>query len=145
MPPRAPGVSLAPMNPLLRPAAALVALCVLPAAVHAADPSGNWTWTHVIRPGLARDARLTLVLKGKRVVGGLTSPGPRGEHTFAEIREGTFEHDVVEFYIERDLNGQKVKTKFRGKVLGQFINGTIEEPGLTGLNVTREWAAKRVM
>jgi hypothetical protein len=133
------------MNLLLRAAAVIVALCVLPPAVHASDPSGNWTWTHVVRPGLARDARLTVVLKGNRVVGGVTMPGPRGEHSYANIAEGTYEGGVLEFHIERDINGQKVKTKFRGKFLGQFINGTIEEPGLTGLNMTREWAAKRVM
>ena len=111
---------------------------------HAGDPSGNWMWTQIVR-GVERPSSLTLILKGKRVVGHLSSPGLRGEHTGAELMDGTFEDDVVSFRIERDLNGQKVITKFRGRVLGNFITGTYEVPGVTGLAVEREWIAKRVM
>ncbi|MBL9186535.1 MAG: hypothetical protein JNK23_03560 [Opitutaceae bacterium] len=132
------------MRMSLFPAVALVAACLLPVSAYA-DPSGNWSWTQTVRPGVVRESRLTLVLKGKRVVGGLTSPGPRGEHIYADLVDGTFDGDIVAFTVVRDINGQKMTSKYRGKLLGPFINGTIEEPGVTGLTITREWSAKRVM
>jgi hypothetical protein len=122
---------------------AVFAAGLLAASALAADPSGNWSWTQVVR-GMERESRLTLVLKGKRVVGSLTFPGPRGEVVVSEVRDGTFDGDVVAFLIERDVNGQKFTAKYRGRVLGSMISGTSESPGVTGLSVPREWVAKRV-
>lgn len=124
--------------------AVLAAFVVLAADIRASDPSGIWSWTQQIR-GVERESKLTLIVKGKRVVGSLTAPGPRGEHTVAEVQNGVLEFDTISFTTERDINGQKFITKFRGKVLGTLITGTIESPGTTGLVVAREWTARRVM
>jgi hypothetical protein len=132
------------MKTLFRPVAAVFAACIFAASAFAIDPSGNWTWTQMVR-GVERESRLTLILKGKRVVGSLTAPGPRGEVVVADVRDGTFDGDMVTFLIERDVNGQKFTAKYRGRVLGSMINGTVESPGVTGLVITRDWVAKRIM
>ncbi|MBL9199801.1 MAG: hypothetical protein JNL39_04800 [Opitutaceae bacterium] len=132
------------MHPFYRTfVAGIILLGVVPSA-RATDPSGIWSWTQVVR-GVTRESKLTLILKGKRVVGSLTSPGPRGEHTVAEVLNGVMEFDVVSFSTERDINGHKYITKYRGKVLGTLISGTVESTGSTGLLVAREWTARRLL
>ncbi len=128
----------------LRLAAALILACLLSVAARAADPGGIWSWEQTVA-GKTRESKLTLILKGKRVVGSLTSPGLRGEITVAEVLDGLFDGDVVEFRIERDLNGQKLVSRFRGKVIGNMISGTMEVPGSFGVTLTRDWNARRVM
>lgn len=132
------------MSPLIRSFAMVVAVAVLATTARASDPSGIWSWSQKIR-GVERESKLTLIVKGKRVVGSLTSPGPRGEHTVAELLNGVYEFDTVSFTTERDINGQKYVTKYRGKVFGTMITGTVESPGTTGLVVARDWTARKAM
>ncbi len=132
------------MKSFLRPLAALVLAGACVVSANASDANGIWVWTQKFGSG-EREARLTMVVKGKRVEGSLTSPGPRGEHTVAPLKNGEIEFDTVTFITERDFNGQKLVTKFRGKVFGSYITGTIEAPGPSGFNVTREWTARRTM
>lgn len=132
------------MKSLFRPIVAVVLAVASVVSASASDANGIWVWTQKFGSG-EREARLTIVVKGKRVVGSLTSPGPRGEHTVAELKDGEIEYDTITFSTERDINGQKFVTKFRGKVYGTFITGTIESPGPSGLSVTRDWTARRTM
>ena len=90
----------------------------------------------------------TLVLtvaKDGKVTGKLTSPARGGgEPTTTEITDGSVKGDVVSFSIERTGgDGTKRVSKYSGKLDGDTITGTSEQPGRDGAPMSREWVAKR--
>jgi hypothetical protein len=102
-----------------------------------ADPSGTWKWS-VTRNGQTRETVLHLKMEGDKLTGGI--PGRDGQET--KIDEGTFKDGEVSFDVTRERNGQKTTMKYKGKVTGDTIKGTIsfERDGQTQ---SREWEAKR--
>ena len=136
------------MKSLRRSVAAFAAVCLLSAAALAADPSGTWTWTQPARGGgqggAPRETSLTLAMKDGKLTGKLTSPG-RGDAApmATEITGAMVMDDTVSFSVEREFNGNKVVSKYSGKLAGDTITGEVEAPGRDGATAKREWIAKR--
>jgi hypothetical protein len=136
------------MKLLSRSFAAVVAACVMSAAVYAADASGTWKWTQQGRGGgggggTPRETTLTLTEKDGKVTGKVSSPGRDGATNTVEIKDGSVKGDVVSFSVVREFNGNQFVTKYSGKLAGDTITGESESPGRDGQTMKREWVAKR--
>jgi hypothetical protein len=101
------------------------------------DPSGTWKWS-VTRNGQTRETTLKLKMEGDKLVGAI--PGRDGQET--KIEEGTCKDGEVSFQVTRERQGQKFVVKYKGKVTGDTIKGTIETER-DGKTQSREWEAKR--
>lgn len=128
--------------------AALLACLVTVSAVAAdASPSGTWKWS-VGRPGAqAVEQTLKLDFKGGNLSGTLLgSQGSQFQFPDTPIGEASFKDGVIRFSVTREAGGNKVTTKYQGKLDGDAIKGTSERPNLQGggAPVSREWDAKRV-
>jgi hypothetical protein len=102
--------------------AALVVLgCMAATALAAADATGTWKWKFTTQNG--QDIDLSAILKqdGEKLTGKIT----RGDQS-TDISDGTFKNDEVAFTVVRERNGQKVTSKYKGKVEGDSIKGKIE-------------------
>lgn len=122
---------------------ALFALGIV-AQVQAADPAGTWTWTMAGRQG-GPDRKMTLKLKveGQKLTGTLTSPGRQGgQATDTEIADGKVTGDEVSFTVTREFGGNKMTSKYNGKVSADTIKGKIEFER-NGETQSRDWEAKR--
>jgi hypothetical protein len=88
---------------------------VLP--TQAASPAGKWGWTQPGRNG-GPDRKMTLELKveGEKVTGALVSPGRDGATNKTEIAEGKLKGEEVSFTVTREFNGNKMVSKYTGKV-----------------------------
>jgi len=113
-----------------------VAILAAGASVARADDSiaGNWKWS-VERNGQTFETKLSLKLEGDKLSGAIT--GRDGKET--PIEEATFKDGEVKFSITRERNGNKVVSKYSGKLAGDAITGKAE----TGEN-SRDWKAERV-
>ncbi len=114
-------------------------------AADKADPSGTWTWTQPGRNG-GPDRKSTLKLKvdGDKVTGTISTPGRGGQAAEAEISDGKIKGDEVSFAVTREFNGNKVTSKYNGKVSGDTIKGKVERPGRDGGEArATDWEAKR--
>lgn len=134
------------MKSLLRPFAALAAVCLMSASAFADhDPSGTWTWTQPGRGGggTPRESTLTLAAKDSQLKGKVSTPGRDGATNSADITNGSIKDDMITFSVEREFNGNKFVTKYSGKLAGDTITGEAEGPGRDGATQKREWVAKR--
>ena len=119
------------------------------AAAFAADPSGTWKWTQQGRGGggggggQPREMTLTLASKDGKLTGKLQMPGRDGGMRSVDITNAAIKDDVVTFSVEREFGGNKVVTKYSGKLAGDTITGESEGPGRDGQSQKREWVAKR--
>src|SRR2546427_12260778 len=108
-----------PLTSLIKAAAcAILALgAVAQAQDKKADPSGTWTWTQPGRNG-GPDRKSTLKLKadGDKLTGSISAPGRGGQATDTEIGDGKLKGDEVSFTVTREFNGNKVVSKYNGKV-----------------------------
>ena len=106
------------------------------------DVTGKWTWSQAGRQGgQAREITLTLKQEGDKVTGSM--PGRQGGDP-VEISNGKVTGDMLAFEVTREFNGNKITTKYSGKVDGDTIKGKIEQPGRDGGAPTpRDWEAKR--
>ena len=59
-----------------------------------------------------------------------------------KIDDATFKDGEVAFSVTRERNGQKNTTKYKGKLDGDAIKGTIEMTR-DGNTTNRDWNAKR--
>lgn len=129
-------------RPLL--ALATCALLTFGASAQAADATGTWTWSRPGRNG-GEAQKLTLALKadGEKLTGTLTSPGRQGgEPVKTEIADGKVKGDEVSFSVTREMNGNKLTTKYSGKVSADGIKGKTEMER-NGQAQSRDWEAKR--
>ena len=86
---------------------------------------------------------LTLKADGEKLTGTLTSPGRQGgEPTKTEISEGKVKADEVSFSVTREFNGNKMTSKYSGKVTADTIKGKTESER-NGETQSRDWEAKR--
>jgi hypothetical protein len=108
-----------------------------------ADPSGTWTWTMQGRQGRP-DRTMTLKLKvdGDKVTGKVSSPGRDGQTTDTEIQDGKLKGDEISFSTTRENNGNKMTSKYSGKVGADSIKGKMEFER-NGEPISRDWEAKR--
>ena len=120
--------------------AALVVVLVASAAL-AADPNGTWKWKFTTQGGQEIESSLTLKADGEKLTGTLT----RGQQQRkADISNGAFKNDEVSFEVTVERGGNSITSKYKGKVDGDTIKGTIQgmRPG-GGEGRTRDWEAKR--
>lgn len=107
------------------------------------DPTGAWTWTTPGRNGGAdRKSTLTLKLEGEKLTGKVSSPGRDGQARETEIAEGKIKGDEIKFTVTREANGNKMVSKYAGKVTAEAIKGKIEFER-NGETQSRDWEAKR--
>jgi hypothetical protein len=112
------------------------------------DPSGTWTWTMQARGGGGGggggERKMTLKLKteGDKVTGTLSAPGRDGTPRDTEIADGKLKGDELSFTVTREFNGNKMTSKYNGKVSADSIKGKIESER-NGETQSRDWEAKR--
>ncbi|MCX7700085.1 MAG: hypothetical protein N2039_04350 [Gemmataceae bacterium] len=102
------------------------------------DPTGTWKW-EVERQGQRREMTLKLKLEGDKLTGSM--PGRQGRET--PIEEGTFKDGKVSFTITREMQGNKIVTKYSGTVEGDTLKLKVETER-NGQTRTSEIEAKRV-
>ena len=108
-----------------------------------ADPTGTWTWTTPGRNGgPERKMSLKLKVEGDKLTGMLTSPGRQGTTTETKIEDAKIKGEEISFTVTREFNGNKMTSKYNGKVAADTIKGKIEFDR-DGQTNTRDWEAKR--
>ena len=109
-------------------------------AMLAADVNGKWTWEMEGRNGQKRVQSLTLKAEGDKLTGSV--PGRNGQET--AIENGSFKDGEVKFEVTRERQGNKMTTKYSGKVEGNKITGKIQSPGRDGgEGRSRDWVATK--
>jgi len=104
----------------------------------AADPSGTWKWT-TQSPNGAIETTLKLESTGGKLAGAYSN-----QFGDAAISNASLQDEVIAFDVVRDLGGNKYAVKYRGKLEGDTIKGTIEAPGHDdGKALKLDWNAKR--
>ena len=101
------------------------------------NPTGTWKWT-INAGGQSREATLKLNLEGEKLTGAVL--GRDGKEI--AIQDANYKDGEVSFSVTRERNGQKVQTKYQGKVEGDTIKGKIEFER-DGQTQSRDWEAKR--
>jgi hypothetical protein len=103
----------------------------------AAKIDGTWTWTYKTRDGQDATAKLKLKQDGDKVTG--TYIARAGQED--PVENGQLKGDELTFDVTRDVNGQKMKFAYKGKVEGDTITGKItfgrDRP------TPHDWEAKR--
>ena len=103
------------------------------------DPTGTWKWEETVKDQ-KRERTLKLKLEGDKLTG--TMPGRKdGEET--KIEDGKFKDGEVSLTVTRERGDQKFVSKYKGKLTGDTIKGTIES-SFGGKDQKRDWEAKRV-
>jgi hypothetical protein len=107
-------------------------------AALAADPTGLWKWSTHSPNG---DIATTLKLESKD---GKLTGAYSNQFGDATISNASFADDVLAFEVVREFNGGKFVVKYRGKLQGDTIKGSIEAPGPDGGEPMKlEWNATR--
>jgi hypothetical protein len=79
-------------------------------------------------------------LEGDKLTGALV--GRNDQET--AIEAANYKDGELSFSVTREFGGNKMTTKYSGKVTGDTIKGTIEMPGRDGGEPRKmEWEAKR--
>jgi len=105
----------------------------------ATDPTGTWKWS-VSSPNGEIHTTLKLESKDGKLAGAYSN-----EFGDAAIDSVSFENDSLAFDVVRELNGTKFVVKYRGKLEGDTITGTLETPGFDGGQPMKlDWNAKRI-
>jgi hypothetical protein len=115
----------------------LPAMAGTAAAKDQPNPTGTWKWT-INAGGQSREATLKLNLDGGKLTGAVL--GRDGKEI--AIQDANYKDGEVSFSVTRERNGQKVQTKYQGKVEGDTIKGKIEFER-DGQTQSRDWEAKR--
>jgi hypothetical protein len=103
------------------------------------DPTGAWTWTVPGRDGQTRTATLKLKLEGEKLTGSMS--GRNNSET--AIEDATIKGEDISFKVTREgQNGNKMTTKYAGKISGDSIKGKMEFER-NGESQSRDWEAKR--
>jgi hypothetical protein len=124
--------------------AACACLALGTLASQAADATGTWSWSRPGRQG-GDPVKMTLKLKadGEKLTGSLISPGRQGgDPTTTAISDGKVKGDDISFTVTREFNGNKMTSKYTGKVSADAIKGKTEFER-NGETQSRDWEAKR--
>ncbi len=102
-----------------------------------ANPTGTWKWS-VSFGGQTREMTLKLKLEKHQLTG--TMVGRNGQET--AIQDAQYKDGDVSFTVVRERNGQKMTSKYTGKLSGETIKGktAFEREGQPQ---SRDWEAKR--
>jgi len=118
----------------------LCSFLALAAAVSAfaADPTGTWKWI-TQSPNGEIQTTLKLEAKDGKLVGAYSN-----QFGDAAISNVSFQDDMLAFEVVRELGGGKFVVKYRGKLEGDTIKGTLQAPGPDGGEPMKlDWNAKR--
>lgn len=103
------------------------------------NPTGTWKWSFTNPTNnQKRETTLVLKLEGDKLTGHILG---RDNKEMA-VDDATFKDNEVAFSISRERNGQKLTTKYKGKLDGDTIKGTSERES-NGQSRSREWEATR--
>jgi hypothetical protein len=118
-----------------------IAAFALIGTASAADPvTGTWKWTQMFgQNNQAREVSLKLKLDGDKVTGSM----PGRNNTETAIEGGTFKDGTVSFSITRERDGNKITTKYSGKIDGDKLKGKIEGKRQNGEDFSRDWEATK--
>ena len=111
----------------------------------ALSATGTWTWTTPGRDG-GEGRKMTLELKqdGEKLTGKVSSPGrDGGAARETEIADGSVKGTDVAFSVTREFNGNKVTSKYSGKLSADAITGKVESKDRDGNDRSRDWTAKK--
>jgi len=118
---------------------ALFVAVIAAAAALAADPTGNWQWT-THSPGGDIETMLKLEWADGKLAGAYSN-----QFGATAIRKASFQADVIEFEVVRNLGGKEYVVRYHGKLEGDHIRGRIEAPGHDGGDALKiEWTASRM-
>src|SRR5688500_2439833 len=92
------------------------------AALSSPDPTGTWKWVSTDRDGESYQSILILNLATGVLTGTLT----RREGEDAKIENAKFKDGAVAFDIPRQRDGRTTFIKYRGRLDGDILKGTIE-------------------
>jgi hypothetical protein len=111
----------------------------------AASATGTWSWTVQGRDGGAeRKMTLALTQDGEKLTGKLSSPGrDGGAARETEIADGSVKGADVSFTVTREFNGNKMTSKYTGKLTADAITGKVESKDREGNDRSRDWTAKK--
>jgi len=108
------------------------------AADEKASATGTWKWSFTMGDQ-TREVTLKLKQDGEKLTGALL--GRNNQET--AIQDGTVKDGEVSFTVVREFNNQKMTSKYKGKLEGDTIKGSIETER-NGQTNKRDWEAKRV-
>ena len=115
----------------------LFTLGITASAADKADPTGTWKWSITGQNGQTRESTLKLKVEGDKLTGTISGRG--GE---TAIEEAKIKGEDISFQVTREFNGNKVVTKYNGKIAGDTIKGKMESQR-DGQPQSRDWEAKR--
>jgi hypothetical protein len=121
-------------------AAAVLALVGLTGAARADDkpnPTGTWKWKFEIN-GQEREFTLKLKLEGDKLTGAMV--GRDGNET--AIEDAKYKDGEVSFKVTRERNGNKITSKYSGKISGDKFKAK-SETEVNGETRKREFEAIR--
>ena len=132
----------------------VLAIIAVAGVALAADPTGTWNWTMTGGRGggggggggggkaAARQQTLKLKLDGDKLTGAVVGRND----TETAIDDATYKDGAISFSVTREFNGNKMTTKYTGKLSGDTIEGKIEMPGRNGGDPrTMDWKATRAV
>ncbi len=99
---------------------------------------GTWKWTVQGQNNQSFEQTMKLKMEGDKVTGVILGRN----NTETKIDDATFKDGVLAFSVTRERNGNKVTSKYNGKVDGDTIKGKIETER-NGQTQSRDWEAKR--
>ncbi len=102
------------------------------------DPVGTWKWSMTAQGGQTRETTLKLKLEGDKLTGMIS--GRQGAEV--AIEKAQIKDDEISFQVVREFNGQKMTSKYKGKISGNTIKGKTEFER-EGQAQSRDWEAKR--
>ena len=105
------------------PLFAMAVAVAFSAAVYAADAAkvdGTWKSTFKGPDGTERTTTFKLKQEGDKVTGTVSGRN----NTETAIEDGTFKDGTVAFAVTREFQGNKMTTKYSGKLDGDTIKGT---------------------
>lgn len=101
------------------------------------DPTGTWTWSVPGRDGNTREVTGKLKLDGDKLTGSIS-----GRQNDTNIEDAKLDGDQISFKVTREVGGNKIVSKYSGKIAGDSIKGKIESER-EGQPTSRDWEAKR--
>jgi hypothetical protein len=99
--------------------------------------TGTWKSSFTNQDGAVRESTIKLKAEGEKLTGTVS-----GRNNDTAIEEGKVKGDEISFKVTREFNGNKMTTKYSGKVAGDSIKGK-SETERDGQTRSRDWVAKR--
>ena len=101
------------------------------------DVTGTWKTSFTNQNGQVRESTFKLKAEGEKLTGTIS-----GRRNDTAIEEGKLKGDEISFQVTREFNGNKMVTKYTGKVTGDTIKGK-SETQRNGQPRSREFTLKK--